>query len=150
MSEENPYRVFVSHAWERTEEYSRLIEYLESTTNFYYRNVCDPDKAPPGINIADGRSLILEAMKEAEVFVFIADMYSKYRDWFDFEMDAAKAHDLPVVVVEHFGPKDLTEDIRSHADRVVSWNARSIEDGIRMEARHDDTKRFDMIDFDLS
>jgi len=150
VSESNPFRVFVSHAWDRSEEYSRLFEYLESTTNFYYKSVCDPDKAPPGESIADGRARVLDAMKEAEVFLLLADLYSKHRDWLDFEISAAKAHDLPIIVVEHFGPKDLSEELRETADKIVNWNTRTIEDAIRMESRHDDTKRFDMIEFDPS
>lgn len=151
MSDTNPFRIFATHAWDRhDEDYLRLFEYLESTTNFYYRNVCDPDKAPPGETVADRRTRVVDAMKEAEVLVVLGGQYSQHRDWLDFEITAAKAHDLPIIVVEHFGPQELSPDLKQHADATVGWNSRTIEDAIRMQARHDDTKRFDMIEFDPS
>ena len=151
MSESNPIRVFATHAWERDDDdYLRLFEYLESTTNFYYRNVCDPGKAPHGESVADRRTRVVDGMREAEVLVVLAGQYEQHRDWVDFEITAAKAHDIPIIVVEPFGPHELQNDLKEHADAIVGWNSRTIEDAIRMQARHDDTKRFDMIDFDLS
>jgi hypothetical protein len=150
VSENNPFRIFPAHAWERDDEYLRLFEYLESTTNFFYQNVCDPDASPAGESVAERRTRILAAMKEAEVLLMPAATYLAHRDWADFLISAAEAHDLPIVALEHFGPQDLPEALREKADKVVGWNSRSIEDAIRMAARHDDTKRFDTIEFDLS
>jgi hypothetical protein len=127
----------------------RLFEYLESTTNFYYRNVCDPDSSPEGESIAERRTRILDAMKMAEVVLMPAGFFVAHRDWADFTISAAKAHDLPIIALEHFGPQDLPDELRSNADKIVGWNSRSIEDAIRMAARHDDTKRFDTIEFDM-
>ena len=73
-----------------------------------------------------------------------------HKDWADFIISAAKAHDLPIIALEHFGPHELPDELRQNADKVVGWNSRTIEDAIRMAARHDDTKRFDTIEFDLS
>ena len=150
MTENNPFRIFTVHAWERDEDYLRLFEYLESTTNFYYRNVCDPDSSPSGEGVAARRTRILAAMKEAEVVLVPAGTWAAHRDWADFAISAAEAHDLPLIVLEHFGPQDLPEPLREKADKIVGWNSRTIEDAIRMAARHDDTKRFDTIEFDLS
>lgn len=150
MSENNPFRIFPAHAWERDDDYLRLFEYLESTTNFFYRNVCDPDSSPPGESIAERRTRMLAALKEAEVVLVPAGTYDAHRDWVDFTIDAAHAHDLPVIVLEHFGPQELPDALRERADKIVGWNSRTIEDAIRMAARHDDTKRFDSIEFDLS
>lgn len=150
MSENNPHRLFPSHGWVKDEDYLRLFEYLESTTNFYYSNVCDPDTSPEGEAVADRRTRILAGMKDAEVLIVLSGMYETQRQWIDFEIQAAKAHDVPIILVEPFGPQDAPEELKSKADHVCGWNTRSIEDAIRMAARHDDTKRFDMIEFDLS
>ena len=47
MSQQNPIRLFVAHAWEDSEDYPRIFEYLESARNFYYRNTSTPDVKPP-------------------------------------------------------------------------------------------------------
>ena len=48
MSQNNPIRLFVTHAWEASDEYLRIFEYLESARNFFYKNFSAPDKAPVG------------------------------------------------------------------------------------------------------
>ena len=45
ISQQNPVRVFVSHAFEPSDDYHRVFEYLESSHNFYYRNCSDPGAA---------------------------------------------------------------------------------------------------------
>ena len=44
MSQANPIRLFVTHAWEPDDDYLRVFEYLESARNFFYRNFSAPDK----------------------------------------------------------------------------------------------------------
>src|SRR5688572_31154248 len=54
MSQNNPIRVFVTHAWDTSDEYLRIFEYLESARNFFYKNLSAPDRAPAaGGNEAD-------------------------------------------------------------------------------------------------
>jgi hypothetical protein len=149
MTEENPFRIFPSHGWVRDDDYLRLFEYLESTTNFFYRNVCDPDSSPEGESVAERRARIVGAMKEAEVLLVMAGMYAEHRQWLDFEMQAALANQVPIVLIEHFGPQEAPEALKAAAAQVVGWNSRSIEDAVRMQARADETKRFDVIEFDL-
>lgn len=149
MSESNPFRLFVSHAWVKDDDYNRFFEYLESTVNFFYRNVCDPDTSHEGESVADRRTKILAAMKEAEVFIVLATMKERYPDWIDFEVKAAKAHELPIIVIEPFGPQETDPGLKKDAAAVIGWNTRSMEDAIRMQARHDDSKRFDVIEFDM-
>lgn len=150
MSERNPFRIFPSHGWVKDDDYLRLFEYLESTTNFFYSNVCDPDVSPEGETVAQRRTRVLDAMKQAEVLVLLSGAYDDHREWHDFEVQAAGAHNVPIVLVEPFGPQDAPEHLKDKAEQVIGWNSRTIEDAIRMAARHDDTKRFDMIEFDLS
>lgn len=149
MSENDPFRIFPSHGWVKDDDYLRLFEYLESNEHFFYLNVCDPDLSPPEETVAQRRARVLEAMKSAEVLVALSGSYDTHKEWLDFEVQAARAHNVPIVVVEPFGPRDAPEEVKSEAEHIIGWNSRSIEDAIRMAARHDDTKRFDVIEFDL-
>ncbi len=138
MSEQNPIRVFASHGWERDDDYSRLFEYLESTSNFYYKAVSEPDGLQ-GEGVAPKRTAILEQMKNAEVLVAFPALWERHRDWANFILQAAKAHDLPIILLEHFGPQDLDPALKAQASEVVSWNSREIADALRREARLEDT-----------
>jgi len=45
---EHPVRIFVTHAWENSDDYLRVFEYLESQREFFYRNYSTPDRRPQG------------------------------------------------------------------------------------------------------
>jgi hypothetical protein len=45
MSKEDPIRVFVTHMFMDHPDYHRVFEYLESSTNFFYKNCSDPTAA---------------------------------------------------------------------------------------------------------
>jgi hypothetical protein len=66
-------------------------------------------------------------------------------------MDAAQAADIPIIAMEPFGRSGrVSDEIMGRAAEVVAWNERLIVDAIRKHARHEDTKRWDMIEFDMS
>lgn len=148
-SQQNPIRLFVAHAFEPNNDYSRVFDYLESSRNFYYRNA-GALEAPPG---ADKETLKQELRKQinlAEVVVIPAGLYRDQREWMDFEVNCAKAFEKPVVVIEVFGVKEkLPVQLEALADEIVPWNERDIVDAIRRQARHEDTTRWDVIDFKL-
>ena len=49
VSQSNPIRLFVSHVFEKHEDYLRVFEFIESDDRFYYLNYSDPDQMPdPG------------------------------------------------------------------------------------------------------
>jgi hypothetical protein len=149
ISQQNPVKVFVGHGFEATDDYSRVFEYLESSHNFYYVNCSAPDSRG---------SFDREALKEevrrqialAEVVIFPSALYRTQREWIDFELNCAKGMDKPVVVLEAFGVKEkLPVQLEALADEVVEWNERSIVDAIRRQARHEETTRWDTIEFKL-
>lgn len=150
MSERNPIRLYAVHGWHRDEDYARLFEYIESADNFFYRALSDPDAvSTQGDGVAARRSLISDALKEAECVVCSAGTWERFNDWARYTVESARRLDLPVVAIEHFGPKDMDVRLKGFAAETVGWDSRSIVDAIRREARHEDTTRFDTIEFDL-
>jgi hypothetical protein len=150
MSESNPIRLYAVHGWHQDEDYARLFEYLESADNFFYRALSDPAaQSPQGDGTAARRTLISEALKHAECVVCPAGTWDRFNDWARFTVESARSLDIPVVAIEHFGPKNMDVRLKGHAAEVVGWDSRSIVDAIRREARHEDTTRFDLIEFDL-
>jgi hypothetical protein len=148
-TQQNPIRVFVAHGFRANNDYSRVFEYLESARNFYYKNCSFID--PPAK--ADNETLKQELRKQinlAEVAIFPAGMYHELREWIEFEVNCAKGFDKPIIVMEFFGLKDkLPVQLDALADERVQWNERDMVDAIRRQARHEDTTRWDVIDFKL-
>jgi hypothetical protein len=86
----------------------------------------------------------------AEVVIVPAALYVRHRELIDFQLNCAKGLDKPVVVLEKFGVKEkVPVQLEALGDEIVEWNERSIADAIRRQARHEDTARWDTIDFKL-
>lgn len=148
MSQSNPIKLFVSHTFQEHDDYFRVFEYLESSSNFFYINYAAPDQMPEAGGKEAIREVLREQIKPVEAVIISSTMYSENIDWLTFQMDAAQAMEKPIIAMEAFGAtSDVPEEIKKRADEVVEWNARSLVDAIRRQARHEDTSRWEVIDF---
>ena len=149
MSQNNPIRLFVTHAWEASDEYLRIFEYLESARNFFYKNSSAPDKAPAGGKEAD-REELRRQIAPAEAVIALPGLYRQHSELLLFEMTFAKASDKPVILMKPFGANAvLPNTITSLADQVVEWDGRALVDAIKAQARHEESHRWDTIEFKL-
>jgi hypothetical protein len=149
VTQKNPIRLFVAHVWAQDDDYLRIFEYLESSSNFFYRNTSTPDQRPAG-----GKEELRESLRtqinDAEVVIVPASLYRRSMDWAEFQMHCAKAFDKPIIVMEPFGGKDtIAPAVQELADDVVPWDQRQLADSIKRQARHEETTRFDVIEFKL-
>ena len=122
MSEHNPIRVFVSHMFSADVDYLRVFEYLESVDRFYYVNVSDTDATPAGG--AEGiKAALRDQIAASEAVILLASLQS-------------------------FGQTTLMPgDLATKADEVVAWNERELVDALKRQARHEETTRWEVIDF---
>jgi hypothetical protein len=68
----------------------------------------------------------------------------------EFQVLYAQSCDKPLIVLEPFGSTEpVPAKLREMADEVVPWNGREMADAIRRQARHEDTTRWDVIEFKL-
>jgi hypothetical protein len=149
ITQKNPIRLFVCHVWVEDDDYHRIFEYVESSPNFFYRNTSTPDARPSGDKEALRESLRKQIV-EAEVVILPAALYRRNVDWVEFQMHCAKAFDKPLLVLEPFGGTDtIAPAVQELADDVVPWDQRQLVDAIKREARHEETTRFDVIEFKL-
>lgn len=149
VTQKNPIRLFVCHVWTEDDDYHRIFEYIESTANFFYRNTSTPDVRPTGDKEAQRESL-RKQITEAEVVIVPAALYRRNMDWIEFQMHCAKAFDKPIIVLEPFGGTDtIAPAVQELADDIVPWDQRQLIDSIKRQARHEETTRFDVIEFKL-
>jgi hypothetical protein len=86
----------------------------------------------------------------AEVVIVPSALYARHRELIDFQLNCAKGLEKPVIVLEKFGVKEkVPVQLEALGDEIVEWNDRSITDAIRRQARHEDTARWDTIEFKL-
>ncbi len=150
MTETNPIRLFVSHLYEPDESYFRVFEYLESQPNFFYTNLASPDRPPRSKEKEAIREDLRRQMADAEVVILLSSLYLREPTTIEFQALYAQSCDKPVIVMEPFGTTDpVPAKLRELADEVLAWNGREMADAIRRQARHEDTTRWDTIEFKL-
>jgi len=149
MSQANPISLYVTHLWEHSDDYLRVFEYLESSRNFFYRNLSTPDRRPVGDKEALKEDLRRQ-IAPVEAVVALSSLYESSPDMVVFQALYAQACNKPVILMKYFGglkqpPKALTD----LATEVVDWDDRALVDSIRRQARHEDTTRWDTIEFKM-
>lgn len=151
MSESNPIRIFVTHLFSDHPDYHRVFEYLESASNFFYVNCSNPDAIPTTGGQDALKEALLSQIRSAEIVLVIGTMFPENRDLITYQMHAAEASSIPMVGLEPFGGTGtVPEQVSSRCAEMVGWNERLMVDVIRREARHEDTQRWDVVEFDLS
>jgi hypothetical protein len=149
VNQANPIRLFVCHVYRPDDDYHRVFEYLESASNFFYRNTSTPEKRPQGDREAL-REDLRRQINDAEVVILTSSLYRRNIDWVEFQLHCAKAFDKAVVVLEPFGAQDtIPPAVQEVADEVVPWDQRQLVDAVKRQARHEETTRFDTIEFKL-
>ena len=148
MSESNPIRVFVTHAFQETEDYLRVFEFIESVDRFFYLNVSKPDNVPESGGIEAIKESLIAQIKECEAVIVLPSLYEEKENMARFLMDAADVNDKPMIAIRPFGgvaetPKAVVERVKEH----IEWNDREIVDSLRRQARGEDTARWETLDF---
>jgi hypothetical protein len=150
MSAKDPIRIYVTHAFASHPDYHRVFEYLETLPNFFYRNCSVPDHLPAVGGKEGLKEEYRTQLKTAEVVVVLSSLYLENEFWATYQMDVAQASNLPLVALEPFGVSvKVPPEVAKRAAEVVGWNERLIADAVRRQARHENTARWDTIEFKL-
>ena len=145
----NPIRLFVTHTWEENDDLSRIFEYLESSRNFHYKCTALPQAPRPLGNEAQ-REELRRQIAPSEVVIVLPVTYRREPDLVLFQLNFAKSASRPVIAMEFFGSsEDLPKPIRDLADSISPWNERSVVDALRLHGRHEETHRWDTIEFKI-
>lgn len=149
MSQANPVRLFVTHAWEAGDDYLRVFEYLESARNFFYRNLSAPEKRPGGDKEA-GKEELRRQIAPVEAVIALSSLFDAHRDLVTFQLLYAQASQKAVVLLKPFGSqKPVPKELADLAHEIIDWDERALVDAIRRQARHEETTRWDTIEFKL-
>ena len=148
MSENNPIRVFVTHAFDESDDYLRVFEFLESNDRFYYLNVSMPENRPSDGKMESIKDEFIGQIKAAEAMIVLPLIYEQKPDLVNYMMDVAEANDIGMLAIRPFGgmsetPKEIVERV----GEPIAWNARDMIDALKLTARGEDTKRWEVIDF---
>ena len=148
MSEDDPIRVFVTHVFEESDDYLRVFEFIESVDLFYYLNVSRPGNVPMGGAAEALKQELIRQVKESEAVIVLPSLYEKQEQLTKLQMDAADENNKPMITIRPYGGVARTpQEIVDRAQEHIEWKSREIVDALKRQARHEDTARWEVIDF---
>ncbi len=149
MSEQNPIRLFVTHAWADNEDYLRVFEFLEASPNFFYRSFADVERRS-GDDIDAQRDALRGQIRPAELMVATAGLLRSHSSLLVFQMTFAQSSRKPVLLLPEFGTHSaVPKGVRELATETVDWDERALVAAIRRLARGEETGRWDVVEFTL-
>lgn len=130
------YDLFISHAWKYGEKYKRIIDFLDASNNFYYRNFSAPkDKPliPYGMTVPDTviKEKIYNKIRPANCVLILGGMYSAHSSWIQTEIDIALSLNKPIIGIKPWNQTRMPNAVTNASDEIVGWNTNSIVDAIR-------------------
>lgn len=147
MTQHDPIRLFVAHAWVESEDYHRVFEYLESSGKFYYRNTARTDGRPAG-GIESERAALRQQIAPAEIIIAPTSLYRRDAELLLFQLEHARQNNKPVLLVKPFGVNSVVPTpVMALGDRIAEWNERELIASIKQLARQESQDRYDTIDF---
>ena len=150
MSENDPYRVFVTHLFEKNEDYERVLEYLTSRDTFYYVACSKPENLPEAGGAQALKDELINQIKPAEVVIMPVGMFELNPSLMKFQVDVGQANDKPIIGVKAFGETiAIKKEVIDCCDDIIDWNDRAIINAIKRLGRNEDTSEWEVIDFDL-
>lgn len=148
MSEKNPIRVFVTHAFQESDDYLRVFEFLESVERFFYLNVSKPENIPSEGGLEAIKDELIQQIKASEAVVIISDVYEQKTDLVKYMMDVAEANGIGMIAIKPFGGvSETAEEVVARVGEHIEWNDRELVDAIKRQGRGEDTARWEVIDF---
>jgi hypothetical protein len=150
VSEENPYRVYVTHLFQENEDYQRVFEYLQSRENFFFASTSNPDKIPAAGGSEAIKEELLNQIKPAEVVIMPIAMYELNPELMRYQIDVAEAHKKAVVGLKAFGDTmAIKKELLDGCSDIVDWNDRAIINAIKKWGRGEKTAEWETLEFTL-
>ena len=130
------YDLFISHAWQLSNHYSRLEELLKRDEQFRWRNYSVPINDPlvPPDEIVSHEILMEQLMKQVKpvnCVLIIGDYKAARSKWVAQEIEIAQLYNKPILGVYPWGKKRIPSVVRQAAHELTAWNTSSIVTSIR-------------------
>lgn len=129
------HHLFLSHSWKYSDAYQRLVTLLDNRENqdFTYSNFSVP-KDDPIHNAANDQQLraaIRAQMAKCSKIIILAGVYATYSKWINIEIALAKEMGKKIIAVQPWGTERTSTIVKNNADRIITWNSRSLINAIK-------------------
>jgi len=126
-------KIFISHAWQQSEHYWKIVEWFTEEPNFYWSN-CSvpshdklPDKTAKGLSEGMTRQIAI-----AQVVIILGGMDAAHSNWIDYEITEAKRMIKTIIGVAPWGQEKIPLNVQNASVcPIVRWNSASIIQAVR-------------------
>lgn len=127
------YHLFISHSWNYSDAYERLIRLLQERGYFSFKDYSVPRDDPIHNASTDAqlRAAIRRQMAPCSVVLILAGVYATYSKWINKEIDLAKDASKPIIAIAPWASKRISVPVEKAADLTVRWNTECIVKAIR-------------------
>lgn len=124
------YRLFISHAWNYSDDYYRLCNLLNNKSYFLWTNYSVP-KHDPFETMIGLKENLKKQIRPVNAVIVLAGMYANYSEWIEFEIEFSKSINKPIIVIKPWGQERVPQYLQDNATVIVGWNTDSIVEAIR-------------------
>lgn len=127
------YHLFISHSWNYSNAYERLIRLLQERGYFSFKDYSVPRDDPIHNASTDAqlRAAIWRHMAPCSVILILAGVYATYSKWINIEMELATRAPKPIVAIRPWGSERISVPVQQAANRIVGWNTDSVVNAIK-------------------
>lgn len=130
------YKIFISHSWSYTEDLEALQKLLNSRGYFNVEFLEATKKTPINSESAPYvKSVLKSKILQSDIILALAAIYASHSDWMIWELETAKAHNIPIVGIIPRGQERISTEVYSRSIVDVKWNTESIVEAIRAHAK---------------
>ncbi len=125
--------IFISHAWQHSEHYWKVVEWFDNAPNFFWKN-CSvpshdflPDKTSAGLSQGMTRQI-----SPAQFVIILGGMYAAHSAWIEYEISEAQRMGKTIIGVKPWGQERVPLVVQNASIcPVVGWNSSSVIQAVR-------------------
>lgn len=126
------YKIFISHSWSYTADLEALQKLLNARGYLNVEFLEATKKTPINSESAPYVKTVLKAkILKSDIVLALAAIYASHSDWMIWELETAKANNIPIVGVIPRGQERISTEVSRRSIVDVKWNTESIVDAIR-------------------
>ena len=130
------YKIFISHSWSYTEDLEALQKLLNARGYFNVTFLEATKKTPINSeNATYVKTVLKDRILQSDIVLALAGVYATHSDWMIWELETAKANNIPIVGVIPRGQERISTEVYTRSIVDIRWNTESIVDAIRTHGK---------------
>lgn len=129
------YRLLISHSWNYSAQYEKIVGWLDQTSYFRWSNhSISADKPYDSTTNYELKEKLTNQISGCCAVIVVSGMYASYSKWIDYEIDEAVRMGKPIIGIRPWGSERVPTKISNNATVLVGWNCSSVVDAVRLYA----------------